>query len=161
MEKQTIFWCKICFCNLCCFVAKSVLLRFTRFCVEKSWTKNCACGEKKVKYQVCKFFPSLLWKLLLISCPPALTKCTGRPRAKLDKVFIPSAKTNPLHTQVFHLSWVLKHPNQRDSRTMKCKRVKTSLQSLEYVLVWKIHVPVPPFLVPNLKVLVTDWLTQG
>ena len=35
------------FCrNLRCFVAKSVLLRFTRFCVETNWTKNCACGEK-------------------------------------------------------------------------------------------------------------------
>ena len=33
--------------NLRCFVAKSVLLRFTRFCVEKNWTRNCACGENK------------------------------------------------------------------------------------------------------------------
>ena len=41
------------FCrNLHCFVAKSVLLQFTRFCVEKNLTKNCACGEKKtnIKY---------------------------------------------------------------------------------------------------------------
>jgi len=33
--------------NLRCFVAKSVLLQFTRFCVEKNWTRNCACGENK------------------------------------------------------------------------------------------------------------------
>jgi len=33
--------------NLRCFVAKSVLLRFTRFCVEKNLTRNCACGENK------------------------------------------------------------------------------------------------------------------
>ena len=34
------------FCNLRCFVAKSVLVRFTRFCVEKNLAKNCARGEK-------------------------------------------------------------------------------------------------------------------
>ena len=33
--------------NFCCFVAKSVLSRFKRFCVEKNLTKNCACGGKK------------------------------------------------------------------------------------------------------------------
>ena len=33
--------------NLRCFVAKSVLLQFTRFWLEKIWTKNCACGKKR------------------------------------------------------------------------------------------------------------------
>ena len=33
-------------CDLRRFVAKSVLLRFTHFCVEKNLTKNCVCGEK-------------------------------------------------------------------------------------------------------------------
>ena len=43
----TIFCCQISFfCNLRCFVAKSVLVRFTRFCVEKNLAKNCARGEK-------------------------------------------------------------------------------------------------------------------
>ena len=43
----TIFCCKISFfCDLRCFVAKSVLAWFTRFCVEKNLAKNCACGEK-------------------------------------------------------------------------------------------------------------------
>ena len=48
-----LFCCKICsFCDLRCFVAKSVLSRFTRFCVEKNLAKNCACGEKRtnIKY---------------------------------------------------------------------------------------------------------------
>ena len=37
----TIFCCQISFfCNLRCFVAKSVLVRFTRFCVEKNSAKN-------------------------------------------------------------------------------------------------------------------------
>ena len=39
---QTMLFC----CNLRCFVTKSVLSRFTR-CVEKNFTKNCACGEKR------------------------------------------------------------------------------------------------------------------
>ena len=34
------------FCKLRCFVAKSVFVRFTRFCVEKNWAKNCTRGEK-------------------------------------------------------------------------------------------------------------------
>ena len=35
------------FCrDLRCFVAKSVLLQFTHFCVEKNWTKESICGEK-------------------------------------------------------------------------------------------------------------------
>ena len=34
------------FCDLRCFVAKYVSLRFTRFCVEKNLTKIFACGEK-------------------------------------------------------------------------------------------------------------------
>ena len=33
-------------CDLRRFVAKSVLLRFTHFCVEKNLTKDCICGEK-------------------------------------------------------------------------------------------------------------------
>ena len=57
--------------NLRCFVAKSVLLRFTRFCVEKNWTKNCACGEKKDKYQVCSWCVVGQWSLKLYAtyCP--------------------------------------------------------------------------------------------
>ena len=41
------------FCDVRCFVAKSVLLRFMQFCVEKNWGKNCARGEK-YKYQLCQ-----------------------------------------------------------------------------------------------------------
>ena len=57
------------YCNLCNFVAiYAVLSRFTRFCVEKSWTKNCACGEKKTNIRyvlrgalvICKCI-SMLW----------------------------------------------------------------------------------------------------
>ena len=41
-----LFFCaKILFCNLRCFVVKSVLLQFTRLCVEKNSATNCACGE--------------------------------------------------------------------------------------------------------------------
>ena len=29
------------------FLSKSILLRFTRFCVEKNLLRNCACGEKR------------------------------------------------------------------------------------------------------------------
>ena len=34
-------------CHLRCFVAKSILSRFTRFCVEKNLGNNCVCGEKR------------------------------------------------------------------------------------------------------------------
>ena len=34
------------FCLLRCFVAKSILSRFTGFCV-LHWIKNCACGENR------------------------------------------------------------------------------------------------------------------
>ena len=43
-----LFYCKISLlCNLRCFVAKSVLSRFTRFGVEKNWANNFVCGEKR------------------------------------------------------------------------------------------------------------------
>ena len=52
------FWCFVafyavllqnpsCLCDLRCFVAKSVLSLFTRFCVEKNWAKIFVCGEKR------------------------------------------------------------------------------------------------------------------
>ena len=45
---------KIWFCHdLRCFVAKSVLSRFTQFCVEKNWTKDCASGEKWQIWGMC------------------------------------------------------------------------------------------------------------
>ena len=34
-------------CHLRCIAAKSILSRFTRFCVEKNLLRNCACGEKR------------------------------------------------------------------------------------------------------------------
>ena len=43
------------------FCRKSVLLRFTRFCVEKSWTKNCACGEKKTNIRYA--YDNQCWRL--------------------------------------------------------------------------------------------------
>ena len=41
--------------DLRCFVAKSVLSRYTHFCVEKNWTKDCVCGEKmtNIRYAPC------------------------------------------------------------------------------------------------------------
>ena len=51
MNKLTFFCCKICFVAI-----YAVLSRFTRFCVEKSWTKNCACGEKKTNIRYVKIF---------------------------------------------------------------------------------------------------------
>ena len=43
-----LFYCKISLlCDSRCFVAKSVLSRFTRFGVEKNWAKNFVCGEKR------------------------------------------------------------------------------------------------------------------
>ena len=59
------------FCNLRCFVAKPVLVRITRFCVEKNLAKNCARGEKmtnmryewrwQIQIHVFEYF-SLLWQ---------------------------------------------------------------------------------------------------
>ena len=50
------------FCKLRCFLAKSVFLRFTRFCVEKNLAKNCTRGEKMTNMRygsgylgVCKY----------------------------------------------------------------------------------------------------------
>ena len=43
-----LFYCKIALlCDLLCFVAKSVLSRFTRFGVEKNWANNFVCGKKR------------------------------------------------------------------------------------------------------------------
>ena len=43
-----LFCCKTSLlCDLRCFVVKSVLSQFSRFDVEKNWTKNFACGEKR------------------------------------------------------------------------------------------------------------------
>ena len=53
-----LFCCKISlFYDLRCFVAKSVLSRFTRFGVEKNLVKNFACGEKRtnIRYAFRKF----------------------------------------------------------------------------------------------------------
>ena len=45
--KFTLFCCcKICFVTNYAVFAKSVLARFTRFCVEKNWAKNWIGGEK-------------------------------------------------------------------------------------------------------------------
>ena len=40
------------FCDLCCFVAKSVLTRFTHFCVEKVGAIKLCLWRKNDKYQV-------------------------------------------------------------------------------------------------------------
>ena len=49
-----LFCCKISLlCDLRCFVAKSVLSRFTRFGVEKNWAKKFYLWRKKDKYEVC------------------------------------------------------------------------------------------------------------
>ena len=43
-----LFCCKISLsCDLRCFVAKSVLSRFTLFGMEKKWAKDFVCGEKR------------------------------------------------------------------------------------------------------------------
>ena len=41
-------------CHLRCIGAKSILLRFTHFCVEKNLFRNCACGEQRtnIRYGV-------------------------------------------------------------------------------------------------------------
>ena len=67
-EQTNIFLLQNLFCrNLRCFVAKSVLLRFTRFCVEKSWTKNCACGEKRQISGMEEYWGWLAWSQWIIS----------------------------------------------------------------------------------------------
>ena len=40
-------------CHLRCIGAKSILSRFTHFCVEKNLFRNCACGEKRtnIRYE--------------------------------------------------------------------------------------------------------------
>ena len=42
-------------CHLRCIGAKSILSRFTHFCVEKNLFRNCACGEKRtnIRYECC------------------------------------------------------------------------------------------------------------
>ena len=50
-----LFYCKISLlCDLRCFVAKSVLSRFTRFGVEKNWANNFVCGEKRTNIRYAK-----------------------------------------------------------------------------------------------------------
>ena len=39
-------WHMLSCCDLCCFDAKSILSRFTHFCVEQKITKNLVCGGK-------------------------------------------------------------------------------------------------------------------
>ena len=48
------------FCKLRCFVTKSVLSRFTRFCVEKNLAQNCICGEKMTNMRYGPLSTSLL-----------------------------------------------------------------------------------------------------
>ena len=65
----TIFCCQISFfCNLRCFVAKSVLVRFTRFCVEKNLAKNCARGEKmtNMRYVQPQIISTLMMLMMLM-----------------------------------------------------------------------------------------------
>ena len=54
-------------CDLRCFVTKSVLSRFTHFCVEKNLTKNCLRGEKNDKYQVWPQQPPATWGQIAFS----------------------------------------------------------------------------------------------
>ena len=49
------YFVAIVFCDLRCFVAKSVLVQFTHFCVEKNLAKNWARGEG--------------WKVRITTCP--------------------------------------------------------------------------------------------
>ena len=58
--KFTLFCCcKICFVTNYAVFAKSVLARFTRFCVEKNWAKNWIGGEKMTNMRY-------VWILLLL-----------------------------------------------------------------------------------------------
>ena len=62
-----LFYCKISLlCDLRCFVAKSVLSRFTRFGVEKNWANNFVCGEKRtnIRYGYDSFFIFLIFRFL-------------------------------------------------------------------------------------------------
>ena len=65
------FCCKICFVLFTLFFAKSVLSRFTRFCVEKSLSKNCIGGEKmtNMRYVLHKR-RGTSWKGSLLMMPP-------------------------------------------------------------------------------------------
>ena len=63
-EKITLFCCfKICFVTNYTVFAKSVLARFTHFCVEKNWAKNWARGEKITNMRCCTRMLVLLLKL--------------------------------------------------------------------------------------------------
>ena len=60
-----------CSCDLRCFVAKSVLSLFTRFCVEKNWAKNFVCEEKRTNFRYSLWLslalPDSLWLTLALS----------------------------------------------------------------------------------------------
>ena len=65
-----LFCCKISlFYDLRCFVAKSVLSRFTRFGVEKNLVKNFACGEKRTNIRYVSAFKFVFWDNLHIRYP--------------------------------------------------------------------------------------------
>ena len=53
---MTLFCCKISFVAI-----YAVLSRFTRLCVEKNWTQNCACGEKKTNIRY-------VYKIVFVIC---------------------------------------------------------------------------------------------
>ena len=56
-KKFTLFCCcKICFVTNYTVFAKSVLARFTRFCVEKNWAKNWIGGEKMTNMRYFRAF---------------------------------------------------------------------------------------------------------
>ena len=56
-----LFCCKSSpLCDLRCFVAKSVLSRFTRFGVEKNWANNFVCGEKRTNIRYGNDVPVLI-----------------------------------------------------------------------------------------------------
>ena len=57
-----LFYCKISLlCDLRCFVAKSVLSRFTRFGVEKNWANNFVCGEKRTNIRYAPGFANMTY----------------------------------------------------------------------------------------------------
>ena len=56
--------CKIIFLAIYAVLSRYFLSRFTRFCVEKNWAKNCACGEKG---QIsCMWSSSLIITIIII-----------------------------------------------------------------------------------------------
>ena len=90
-----LFYCKISLlCDLRCFVAKSVLSRFTRFGVEKNWANNFVCGEKRTNI---RYVVVILWILLSEEWREVLQK-----KNQCWRKVVRSCRKREFHRRAYH-----------------------------------------------------------